>query len=338
MTTIKKWTVKEPYLQLDGGLLEAPFHEKDSHQLRLVDIVKQKLHVIDLNKGPSSHKAYDLEVAVGVTADIDGSQDDIIVGAKHGFAVLNRKTGKHVYIKKLWDEKDGPGKEERCVFARIQYNPPLSWSLKARRMRLNDGAVDSEGRFWAGAMNDPLVTEPTNEGVLFRLDPDLKLQRIIEKVTIPNGIGWNVNNDTMFFTDSPTKNIYKFDYDAATGGIVDRRVFFHLDEEDVVPDGFAIDVEDHLWTAVFGGWKVLRVSPDGKVVGEISLPTRCISCPSFVGEELFIATAAEEAPEQYPESRKFAGSLFRVNVGVQGLPVNRFRTSQNLKLPKAVAS
>jgi len=205
-------------------------------------------------------------------------------------------------------------------------------------MRLNDGAVDSEGRFWAGAMNDPLVKEPTNEGVLFRLDPDLKLHRIMSDLTIPNGIGWNVKNDTMFFTDSPTKNIYKFHYDPVTGDIADRRVFFHLDEEDVVPDGFAIDVEDHLWTAVFGGWKVLRISPAGNVVGEISLPTRCISCPSFAGEELFIASAEEEAPEQYPESTKFAGSLFRVNVGVQGLPVNKFRLSHGVELPKAGAS
>lgn len=35
------------------------------HQLRFVDIVKQKLHLVDLEKGPSSHRAYDLEAAVG---------------------------------------------------------------------------------------------------------------------------------------------------------------------------------------------------------------------------------------------------------------------------------
>lgn len=208
-----------------------------------------------------------------------------------------------------------------------------------RRMRLNDGAVDSAGRFWAGAMNDPLVVdEPTNEGVLFRLDPDLKLHRIMGDVTIPNGIGWNVKNDTMYFTDSPTQNIYKFHFDPVTGDVADRRVFFHLDEEGVVPDGLAIDVEDHVWTAAFGGWKVLRISPAGTVVGEISLPTRCISCPSFAGEDLFIASAAEEAPEQNPESTKYAGSLFKVNVGVQGLPVNKFRLSQGVELPKTMGS
>ena len=50
-------------------------------------------------------------------------------------------------------------------------------------MRFNDGFVDPEGRYFAGTMNDPKITKPTNEGVLFRLDPDLTLHRIIEQVS-----------------------------------------------------------------------------------------------------------------------------------------------------------
>jgi len=38
-----------------------------------------------------------------------------MVGAKLGFAVLNRKTAKLTYVKKLWEDKDGPGRAERCV-------------------------------------------------------------------------------------------------------------------------------------------------------------------------------------------------------------------------------
>ncbi|MCJ1484321.1 hypothetical protein MMC06_004490 [Schaereria dolodes] len=192
-------------------------------------------------------------------------------------------------------------------------------------MRLNDGAVDTQGRYWAGAMNDPLVTDPTDEGVVFRLDPDMKLHRVIEKVTVPNGIGWSADDKTMFFTDSPTGNIFKFDYEAATGIISNRSVFFHVDDKLGVPDGFALDVEGYLWTAVFGGGKVLRISPEGVVVGEVSLPTRCISCPAFAGEELFIASAEEEDPKSYPESTKYAGSLFKVHVGVKGSPIHTFK-------------
>lgn len=66
-------------------------------------------------------------------------------------------------------------------------------------------------------MNDPTVTSPSDEGVVFRLDPDLELHRMIEGVTIPNSIGWSADDKAMFFTDTPSKTISKFDYDAATG-------------------------------------------------------------------------------------------------------------------------
>ena len=192
-------------------------------------------------------------------------------------------------------------------------------------MRLNDGAIDSKGRYWAGAMNDPLVTNPSKEGVLFRLDNDLTLHRVIEMALIPNGIGWSADDKTMYFTDSPTKNIFRFDYDATTGGVTNRRIFFHVDEPNGVPDGFAIDHERHLWVAVCGGGKVLRVSPDGELVGQISMPTRMISCAAFVGEDLFITSAMEEDPEKYPGSKTLGGSLFRIHVGVRGVDLHKFK-------------
>ena len=191
-------------------------------------------------------------------------------------------------------------------------------------MRFNDGVVDHEGRYWAGTMNDPKVQAPTDEGVLFRLDPDMTLHRIIEKVTIPNGMGWSVDGNTMYFIDSPTNSVFKFKYDRATGNISDRTVFYCV-EGQAVPDGLAIDVNGCLWIALCGGGKVLKVSPEGRLIGEISLPTRMISCPGFVGEELFITSAEEEEPDKYPDSVDYGGSLFRVHVGVRGQLVHKFR-------------
>lgn len=194
-------------------------------------------------------------------------------------------------------------------------------------MRMNDGAVDSRGRYWAGTMNDPKVQDPSNEGVLFRLDPDMSLHRMIENVTVPNGMGWNGDDDTFYFTDSPTKNIFKFDYEASTGNIFNRRVLYHVDDDNAVPDGFASDVEGTLWVALCGGGKVVRISPEGKVIGEILLPTRMISCPGFVNEDLFITSAEEEDPDQFPDSVQYAGSLFKVNVGVAGMSLHKFKRS-----------
>lgn len=165
-----------------------------------------------------------------------------------------------------------------------------------------------------------------DSGVLFRLDPDLTLHRMLEGVTIPNGISWTSDSKTMYFADSPTKNIWAFDFDGATGNISNKRVFFHVeDENDGVPDGHVVDEEGHIWQAIFGCGKVIRISPEGKVVAEISLPTRCVSCPGFAGEDLYITTAEEEAPDKFPDSTKLQGSLFRCHVGVKGLRVHRFK-------------
>ena len=195
-------------------------------------------------------------------------------------------------------------------------------------MRFNDGAVDPQGRYWAGTMNDPLIKPPTNEGVLFRLDADKSLHRVIENVTIPNGIGWTFDGKHMYFTDSPTGNIFKYNFDSQTGNISDREIFFHLnkhDEEWPVPDGLAQDVEGNLWVALCGGWKVLKIDKRGEILGEICLPTRLITCPAFVGTDLYVTSAEENEPEKYPDSVEFGGSLFKVNVGVEGKSLHQFR-------------
>lgn len=46
------------------GLGEAPFYETKTGCLRFVDIVKEKLHVVDLKEGPSSLQSFGLGTPV----------------------------------------------------------------------------------------------------------------------------------------------------------------------------------------------------------------------------------------------------------------------------------
>jgi sugar lactone lactonase YvrE len=283
--------------------------------------VGAKLYIVDLSKGPNSLRTIDTRISIGVTADIEGSDEVILAGAKDGITKFNVNSARHEYVAKFWNEDDGPDKAKEYVF---EQKIKSLYSCTCR-MRSNDGAADSEGRFWVGTMNDPFVKEPTDEGVLFRLDTDGTLHRMIEKgPAIPNGISWNEKNDTMFLTDSPENNILAFDFDAATGNISNKRVFFH-NQEDSHIDGHVRDVEDCIWHACYAGSKIIRISPEGKVIGEISFPTRNITCPAFVGTELYVTSAAEEEPDKYPESAKFAGNLFRVDVGIKGRPRHKAR-------------
>lgn len=150
---------------------------------------------------------------------------------------------------------------------------------------------------------------------------------MIEGISIPNGVTWSKDERTMYIADSPTRNIFAYDYDVETGNISNKRVFFSVEDPHGVPDGEAIDEEGYIWSAVHGLGKVVRISPEGKVVAEINLPTRCITCPVFVDDWLYITSAEEEHPDQFPDSTRYQGALFRCQVGVRGIPVNRFKRS-----------
>ncbi|KAL8816630.1 MAG: hypothetical protein Q9223_004389 [Gallowayella weberi] len=113
MTEIQRWKVTEPYLHLHCGLGEAPYYEESSQTLRFVDIVKEKIHTVNLKQGPSSHKVIDVDGPISTTADIEGTEDELIVGAKLGYAIFKRSSGELEYVAKVWNESDGAGKEAR---------------------------------------------------------------------------------------------------------------------------------------------------------------------------------------------------------------------------------
>lgn len=234
---------------------------------------------------------------VGVTADIQGipSDEKILIGGKHGIAILDRRTEKYEYIQRFYDDR-----------------------TRDDRMRSNDGAVDPQGRFWVGTMNDFHVGEPQAEGSLFRFDGDGSRTMIRDGLTIPNGVGWSADQKNLYFVHSSEREIWKYDFDAATGEVSNGKVWYKHDGEGE-PDGFKMDEEGNIWQAIYNEGRVLKINTEGQVVGVVELPTRSTSCPCFVGNELWVTSASEEDPETYPDSAKYGGGLFRVDVGVRGL-------------------
>lgn len=149
---------------------------------------------------------------------------------------------------------------------------------------------------------------------------------MLPDVTIPNGIGWSPDQRIMYFTHSPTREVFAFDYDAASGNISNKRLFYQHSGT-AEPDGMRVDVQGHIWQAFYGEGMVLRINPEGQVVGKISLPTKNITCVQFVGDDLVITSAADdgEADSNWPESARLGGALFRVDVGVKGLDLFPFK-------------
>ena len=104
---------------------------------------------------------------------------------------------------------------------------------------------------------------------------------MLEKVTIPNGMSWSNDDKLMYFTDSPNKTIDVFDYEAKSGTITNRRVFFKYEGEGV-PDGHTQDSDGNLWIAICGGFQVIQVSPQGQMLAKVHLPGRMATCTYYV--------------------------------------------------------
>ncbi|ETN46656.1 uncharacterized protein HMPREF1541_00842 [Cyphellophora europaea CBS 101466] len=309
---MKTYTVSEPFLDVRCELAEGLYWEasEGENHLRFVDIVKQDVYRVDLARGPEALTKRSLDTSISVTADIADSKDAFIFGGKRGIGIASKLESEkyHRYVKGFWEGDDDA-------------------DAKYHSMRANDGAVDSQGRFWVGVVNDPLVTEFAPVGALFRYDLDGSLHRVLDSVTIPNGLSWSLDDRTMYFTDSPTRCIYAFDFAAESGTVSNRRVFFQVPEGEGVPDGHAQDILGNLWVALWGGWKVVGISPTGEVFAEIKLPIRC---PTVTGEDLYVGSEADPELHKYPDSARYQGAIFRCPIGIRGRKPNLARVKVNM--------
>jgi L-arabinonolactonase len=188
--------------------------------------------------------------------------------------------------------------------------------------RFNDGRCDRAGRFWAGTMSDA-KREPL--GSLYRLDTDRSCTRVREGVVVPNSIAWSPDSRTMYFADTHRKTIWAYDYDLASGAITKERVF--VDASPGRPDGSCVDAEGCLWNAEYGGWRLVRYTPNGKVDRVIELPVQNPTCCCFGGADfdtLYVTSATQRLTPEELAKQPLAGSLFAVRPGVKGLPEARY--------------
>lgn len=183
-----------------------------------------------------------------------------------------------------------------------------------RETRFNDVIADPGGRVFCGTM-----PTPERPGRLYLLDTDGTLRVVIDEVGISNGMGFTADLRHMYFTDSPTLNIYRFDYDRATGDIANREVFTRAAEDEGIPDGMTVDAQGFVWSARWDGHCLVRYTPDGVEERRIAFPVRKVSSLTFGGEDytdIYVTTAGGNIKH---EDGEHAGALFRLNLGIRGV-------------------
>lgn len=191
--------------------------------------------------------------------------------------------------------------------------------------RLNDGACDAKGRFWAGSMDDN-ERDPT--GQLYRLNPDRSIARFEVGFVVTNGIRWSNDNRRMYFVDSAARTIWSYDFDLAKGAPSQRRLFAQLTEGDGYPDGLCVDAEDHVWGAHWAGGRITRYRPDGTKERAINIPAPNVTCCCFGGanfDTLYVTTARIGVSDELLAADPLTGGVFAITgLGVTGRASPRF--------------
>lgn len=191
-------------------------------------------------------------------------------------------------------------------------------------LRLNDGACDPAGRFWVGSV---ALDDAPGAGALYRYSSDGGLDRVLEDVTISNGIGWSPEGRTMYYVDSMTYRVDCFDFDPGTGAISNRRPFAVIERGAGIPDGLAVDDEGCIWLALWGRAAIRRYSPDGELDRVLAVPADNVTACCLGGGDgrsLYVTTASVQLSAAQRARQPLAGSVFVTKVDVSGPPAQPF--------------
>ena len=283
-----KWAVAAKHNCLLG---EGPIWDRRQKRILWLDILNGEIQYY--YPGSNEHKICKAGHMVGAIAL---KRSGGAIGAvKGGFATIDLSTGSIDFIAEV--ETHLPGN------------------------RFNDGKCDPGGRFWAGTMS---ISNIPYAGSLYVLEKDGRVTTKLTGVTCSNGMAWSPDHQTLYYIDTPTRNVVAYKYDIVTGDIADKRVVISIPEERGYPDGMTIDTEGMLWIALWDGWKVIRYNPyTGEELYEVTLPASKVTSCIFGGDnmnDLYITSAREGLSEYELKEQPLAGCLFVIKkCGFKGM-------------------
>ena len=205
---------------------------------------------------------------------------------------------------------------ERCEVYESAFGgtPALKWTLPGHGdTRFNDVFDAGGGVYFCGVA--PI--RPARRGELWRLDAQTGAFTCVESATdgMPNGMGLSPDGRTFYFVVSDERRVYAYDFDPAARTVSGKRVLCGDFAGEGVPDGMCVDPADgSLYVAVWGGRRLERRAPDGRLLESIPFAAEKVSSATVVGDAVYVTTANTPFDEKaFADAR--AGGVFRLEKG-----------------------
>ena len=183
--------------------------------------------------------------------------------------------------------------------------------------RSNDGRADPWGGFWIGTMGKKAET---GVGAIYRYYCGT-ITRLLDGVSIPNAICFSPDRQWVYYTDTPTRIVYRQALDSEGWLQGNTQVFLDLNQQQLNPDGAVVDQEGNFWNAQWGASRVACYNQDGLCITSIDCSASHISCPAFGGRDgrtIFVTSAREGLHADELQQQPLAGSVFSQDTMVQG--------------------
>ncbi len=277
-----------------GELPECPTWDEKQQSLYWTDILAKQIHRFRL--ADKQHHVWSFDEEVGCFA----------LNQSGGFIVAMRSA--------IWlTDSEGKLTDKICD---NPSNPALA--------RFNDGGTDATGRFYAGTFWGP---QDFDGALLCRVDQNKHVKVLQCGIKGHNGLAFSPDGRFMITSDTPNGKLYRTPINE-NGEPGERQLWRQFFSETGVPDGGAFDTEGCYWSALYNGYKVIRISPEGEILTEIPLPVRCPTMVCFGGPQmktLFITTTRENMQQDELQLRPLSGSIFTIETDVIGMHKPTYR-------------
>lgn len=306
--TCKKKEYTEYNVQLvyetPSKLGEGAIWNYKTNELYWIDIEGKKLHIYQPEK--NINKSINMPCRIGTVVPTK-KVNKAVIALEDGIYIVDTKT------------------DELSVLSDVESDIVEN--------RFNDGKCDPNGNLWVGSMHFAQSKPNAN---LYKINELGKATKMLDNITISNGIVWSKDAKTMYYIDTPTKKIRAFDFDNNTSTISNERVVVKVDEKDGYPDGMTIDENDMLWVGMWNGNAVAQFNPKtGALVQKIQVPAHNVTSCAFGSEnldELYITTASVDMTADEKQKFPLAGSVFKVKLGVKGVKSTFFNKTEEKQL------